>query len=297
MSRVRANQNAESPESTRPLSGISVGRTTSKVEIRSLATSNSRSSSIVNSSRTLPLATWTSVSDMHGLLMCGQGVESFEDGVEMSRVRAEVEGLAQVDPAGDPLVGLDERREVQLLVPGPEGVLLDEPVRLVPRQAGLDEREQDALAEEEAVTRVEVRTHPAGEDDEALDEPRKAVEHVVEREERIRQNDPLGRGVRDVALVPEGDVLETDRRGAADDTGEPADPLGDDRVPLVRHRRGALLAGAERLLHLAHLGAGEVADLEGEPVERGCDEREDGEELGVPVTGHDLGGDRLRLEP
>ena len=33
-----------------------------------------------------------------------------------------------------------------------------------------------------------------------------------------------------------------------DDPGQPADPLGDDRVALVRHRRRALLAGAERLL-------------------------------------------------
>ncbi len=43
---VRANQNPESPVRTRPRSGISVGRTTSKVEMRSLATSNKRSSSI-----------------------------------------------------------------------------------------------------------------------------------------------------------------------------------------------------------------------------------------------------------
>ena len=42
---VRANQNADSPVSTRPLSGISVGSTTSKVEIRSLATSSRRSES------------------------------------------------------------------------------------------------------------------------------------------------------------------------------------------------------------------------------------------------------------
>jgi len=43
--RVRANQNAESPVRTRPLSGIGVGRTTSNVEMRSLATSRIVSSS------------------------------------------------------------------------------------------------------------------------------------------------------------------------------------------------------------------------------------------------------------
>ena len=37
----------------------------------------------------------------------------------------------------------------------------------------------------------------------------------------------------------------------ADDAREAADPLGDDRVALVRHRRRALLPASERLLHLA----------------------------------------------
>jgi hypothetical protein len=45
IARVRPNQNAERPVSTRPLSGIGVGNTTSKVEIRSLATSASVSES------------------------------------------------------------------------------------------------------------------------------------------------------------------------------------------------------------------------------------------------------------
>ncbi len=54
---VRENQNAERPVRTRPLSGIGVGKTTSNVEIRSLATSSSRSSSNAKISRTLPLAT------------------------------------------------------------------------------------------------------------------------------------------------------------------------------------------------------------------------------------------------
>src|SRR3954468_9068394 len=127
-SRVRANQNADRPVSTRPLSGISVGRTTSKVEMRSLATSRSRSSSIVKSSRTFPLATCTSVSDIHFLL--GELVQAVEDGVGVARVRAEVEGGRQIDVPRDPLVGGHELLEVEALVPRSERVLLDEPVRL-----------------------------------------------------------------------------------------------------------------------------------------------------------------------
>ena len=82
----------------------------------------------------------------------------------------------------------------------------------------------------------------------------------------------------------------------AHDPREPADALGDDRVALVRHRRGALLAAAERLLDLAHLRAREVADLEREPLERGGDQRQRVEQLGVAVALEDLRRARRRLE-
>jgi len=117
------------------------------------------------------------------------------------------------------------------------------------------------------VAPFEVAAHPLLTHDEPFDEPGEAVEHVVQREECVRQHDPLGRRVRDVALVPERDVLEPDDGGAAQHAGEPADALGDDGVPLVRHRGRALLPPAERLLHLGDLGASEVADLERELVE------------------------------
>ena len=84
---------------------------------------------------------------------------------------------------------------------------------------------------------------------------------------------------------------------AADDAREPADPLGDDRVALVRHRRRALLAAAERLLDLAHLRAREMPDLEREPLERRREQRERVQHLGVPVALEDLRRARRRLEP
>src|SRR2546422_7719523 len=93
------NQKPERPVSTRPLSGISVGRTTSKVEIRSLATSSSRSSSSAYSSRTFPLPRWAAVSGMYRFLF--ETVEPLEDDVHVPRVRAEVEGGVEIDPAGD----------------------------------------------------------------------------------------------------------------------------------------------------------------------------------------------------
>src|SRR4051812_20309003 len=260
---VRVNQKPESPVSTRPLSGISVGRTTSKVEMRSLATSSNRSESSSKISRTLPLATWTAVSGMNGFLLAGhEGGQSVEDDVDV------LEGVVQLEGGIERLRGqrhlgvlLQQRAKVESLVPRAERVALDESVRLVAGEAGLDEREQDALAEHEAVRRVEVGAHPGRIDDEAVGEPGEPVEHVIEAEEGIGEHDAFGARVRDIPLVPERDVLESHRRRRSQDAREAAEALRDDGIPFVRHRGRAFLPAAERLLNLTDLGAREVADL------------------------------------
>src|SRR5258706_14800047 len=92
------NQKPERPVSTRPLSGTSVGRTTSKVEMRSLATSSRRSWSRAYRSRTLPEARCVA-SGMNGLLL--QGVQAVEDGVDVARVGAEVEDGVEAHAGGE----------------------------------------------------------------------------------------------------------------------------------------------------------------------------------------------------
>src|SRR5262245_20758405 len=293
---VRANQNADRPVSTRPLSGISVDSTTSKVEIRSLATSRSRSSSSAYSSLTFPLPT-CAASGMDGLLLPDERAQSLEDSVDVACVSSEVEDGIEIDAAGKLPIGPHELAEVLFLVPGAECVTLDEPVCLVPGQPRLDQREQQTLAEEEAVARVEIASHPFRPDDQAFDEPGETVEHVVECEERIRNDDALRRRVGDVSLVPERQFLDPNGRRRADDPREPGDAFGVDRVPLVWHRRRAFLVPAERLLDFGDLGPREVADLERELLERRRDERQGGELLGVAVALKDLGGDGRRLEP
>src|SRR6476646_1787033 len=243
----RVNQKPDRPVSTRPLSGISVGRTTSKVEIRSLATSKRRSSSSSYSSLTLPLPTCVAASGMNRVLLSGELAQPLEDGVDVTCVPAEVEDRVEVDPARDLLVRAHQLAEVLLLLVRPRRMPLDEPVGVAAGEPGLDEREQQPLAEEEAVTGLEVAAHPLRPDVEPFDQPGEPLEHVVQREERIRDDHALRRGVRDVALVPERHVLQPDERVRAYDPGEPADSLGDDRVPLVRHRGRTLLTLAERL--------------------------------------------------
>ena len=78
--------------------------------------------------------------------------------------------------------------------------------------------------------------------------------------------------------------------------GEAGHLLAAHRVPLVGHGRGALLAGAEGLLHLAHLGLLQGADLGRELLEARGDEGEGGHHLGVPVALEDLRRGRRRQQ-
>src|SRR5437867_4378907 len=136
MSSVRRNQNAARPVSTRPLSGISVGSTTSKVEMRSLAVSRRRLPSSSYSSRTLPLPTWTA-SGMDALLL--ERVEPLEDGVHVTGVGGQLEHGREIDAARELGVGGGELAQVEPFVRGAQCVLLDELVRVVASESGFDE--------------------------------------------------------------------------------------------------------------------------------------------------------------
>src|SRR6266540_861101 len=130
-----------------------------------------------------------SVSGMDRLPSPGERVEALEDRVDVARVVAEIEqGVERsgVEPTGELGIGAHELGEVELLLPGAHRVSLDEPVGLLSGEPGIDEREQQALAEEEPAARLEVLAHPLRLDNEPVDEPGEAVEHVVEREERVR---------------------------------------------------------------------------------------------------------------
>src|SRR3954447_20696441 len=168
ISAVRANQTPDSPVSTRPLSGISVGSTTSNVEMRSLATSSRRSASSAYNSRTLPLPTWTTASGMSRFLLLDEGAQAVEDGVDVRDGRARVEECVEcvgVELRADLGVGLQERAEVALLVPCRHCVALDDAVGVTAVEPRLDEGEQHTVREHEPVRRVEVPCHPLGIDD------------------------------------------------------------------------------------------------------------------------------------
>src|SRR5438132_10737350 len=74
--------------------------------------------------------------------------------------------------------------------------------------------------------------------------------------------------MRDIALVPERNVLESGLRIRAHHARQPADLLAGDGIPLVRHRRRAFLFFAEIFFYFADFGTLKMANFRGDFVER-----------------------------
>ena len=81
-------------------------------------------------------------------------------------------------------VGADLARRRGLVDRG-ERRALDQPVGMLARQAGLDEREQHGLREVQAAGAIEVGAHPARVDHEAVDERGRARGHEVGEDRRV----------------------------------------------------------------------------------------------------------------
>jgi hypothetical protein len=115
-------------------------------------------------------------------------------------------------------------------------------------------------------------------------------EEVVGEDGGVGEDDALGGGVGDVALVPEGYVFESDLGVGAHDAGQTGDLFAGDGVAFVRHGARALLLFAEELFGFADFGALEVADLGGDFVEGWCEDGEGGDIGGVAIALDYLGG-------
>ena len=126
-----------------------------------------------------------------------------------------------------------------------------------------------------------------------VDQSPEPDQHVVEQRRRAGQHDPLHGRVADVPFVPQRLVLQAREREAAQQARQAGQTLGQDRVALVGHRAGTLLAVPERLLELRDLGVLEVAHLGREPFDGAAGDRDRGQERRVPVALHDLGADRV----
>src|SRR3954454_19753728 len=108
---------------------------------------------------------------MDGLLLPIERAQPLEDGVDVTCVGGEVEDSFQIDAARERSIGAHQLTEILLLVPGAPRVPLNEPVGLVAREPGFDEREQEPLAVEEAMARLQVAPHALLPNDQPFDQP------------------------------------------------------------------------------------------------------------------------------
>src|SRR5205085_2176639 len=103
--------------------------------------------------------------------------------------------------------------------------------------------------------------HPLGINLQSLDEFLELLQHVIEQNRRIRQNDSLGTGMANVAFMPKSDFFQPDDGVAPEDTREAAQSLARYRVPFVRHRRAALLSLGKKFFDFQNFGSLQMAKL------------------------------------
>ena len=220
MPAVSANQNRDRPVSSRPLSGITVGSTTSKAEIRSDATRSSRpsrqlvqvadlarSQEVVSAaSGTLGLAIEVVPRRRHS----GASSRPMTSGTCCrNAARRSTRRARRATACGDGRVDREQVAQRRPLVRGAQRGALDDRVRLLARQAAAAPRGRRARRRGvEAEAARDVLAHPLGADHEPLDQAGHPHEHVVEDDRGVGQDDALGARVADVALVPERLVLE-----------------------------------------------------------------------------------------
>ena len=191
---------------------------------------------------------------------------------------------------------LDARAEVLAFHPALHSVALYPLVGILAQHALVDNRQQDALAVDQAARAVHVVEHLVRVDEQLVDDVRELLRAVVEVDRRIRQDDALDGRVGDIALMPERDVLESCDGIAAVQAGHAGDALAVDRVALVRHSGRTLLARGEVLLSLADIRALQVADFRRNLLERRGADGDRRDELSVAVALDDLRSEAHRRQ-
>src|SRR5215213_9817383 len=221
-----------------------------------------------------------------------------EDHAEVAQrvcgVEERIQFIAQ--PFAYVFVSTQQLPEAALTLPGPHRSILDHTVGLVSVHTALHKREQDAAREDDASSAVQVLQHAVLVDLETAQDAGCGAEHVEGQDRGVGEYDAFSRGVGDIPLLPEGVVLEADCGVRAQQPGHAAQALGQDRVPLVGHRRGALLPASERLSQLADLSSLGAPDLQRYLLHCRTEDGERGENLSVPVALHDLCRGRRRRE-
>ena len=131
---------------------------------------------------------------------------------------------------------------------------------------------------------LKVRLHAVGINEHRLNQIRGLIQKIIGQRSGVRNNDALGRRVRDIPFMPEGNIFKSSLRVRTDNARQSGDLLAGDRISLVRHGRRAFLFLAEKFLGLTDFGALQMANLSCDFVERRRDRSQRREIKRVPVA-------------
>ena len=239
------------------------------------------------------------VFDIHGCVSGNRAEDTAVNVIFMVQVEHGIEELFErlfPENAHDLAVGFHEFREGAAFGPALHGQALHGFVGFLAGMVGLDESGEHALGEVEPVGAVHVLEHAVFVNHEVGEQAAQPVQGVVGQNGGIGHNDALHRGVADIALMPEGLILKSGQGIGTHNAGEAAEVLGGNGVFLVGHGRGALLALGEAFLHFKHLGALQMPELDAQALNAAGHDGDGGEEMGVAVALHNLGGVRIDFE-
>jgi len=167
-------------------------------------------------------------------------------------------------------------------------VLLHDRIRGFARQPLFHQRQQHHLRKDNAVRHIQIGHHPFGINHQFVHHIGEAAEHKIQRDRRVRSDDPLHGRMADIPFVPQRDILQRRHRVRPHQPGQTRYVFRKNRIALMRHGGRSLLSGRKILFGLPHLRPLQQTDLLRELVQGRRDNRQRREKFRMTVPLHDL---------
>lgn len=138
-----------------------------------------------------------------------------EDAVYISQLALQIEGLfdnVSWDPAGDIGIAGYQFAEIEPLLPCAHGMGLDHSISILAGNSMLNQIQKKLPAEDQSAGAFKVGFHARRINEHGIDQVGGLVQGVIDERGRVGQDDSFDRRVRNIAFMPERDVLKAGLR-------------------------------------------------------------------------------------
>jgi len=136
-------------------------------------------------------------------------------------------------------------------------------ISILPAQTLPGQGQHHRLGKNQASGSLDILPHPGRVNVPVGNDVGHLFQKIIGQDERIGENNPFSRRVRNVSFMPERYVFQSHLQVTANNPGQPGHPFAAHRVSLVRHGRRTFLAPAERLFNFQNFGFLEMPDFQG----------------------------------